>query len=144
MTEYRNPINYKDLMANLEYNSEERTIEGRRCLIVGDTSKVEKLLDEISRYKTDPGQCADNTKKEIGSGRANGCFANTDNPHHVFPALKNNDLIVGYDDPTSDTVDLVVFVGSEQEVGKAAEDFFSIDHPYGRGFFYTKKVPPLN
>lgn len=136
-------ISYKEELSRLGHKTEQLEFEGIQCLIVGEIPEDIKyeILGHTVSYRRKGSDCFDATEQEIKTNKANGCFLNTFSPRHVFPAIIRENLFIGYDEPLDKEVNTVIFSGSEIQVGKAAEDFYSIgDYPYGRHFIFQTEV----
>lgn len=132
--------NYLDILTKFGYKCEVKDFDGKQLLIIGALPEgSESVLQLLIKYKRHGGDCFDSTESEIKKGAAQGCYINMSLPRHVFPTLVKGEDFIGYDDPLGG-YDLVIFSGKQDVVGKAADDFFSINHPYGKGFVFQKTV----
>jgi hypothetical protein len=135
--------NFIDTLDKLGHKSEVYEIKGGKVLVIGSLPPnldLDNLFEIVSRYRRNGADCFDRTEEEIKNGKADGAFINSNLPRHILPAIKIGEAVAAYDDPLLTSKDRVIFVGNEAEVSKSIEDFFSISHPYGKGYTFQEKI----
>ena len=127
-------------LKKLEPSSQLLVVDGKTILCIGTPPiNATNLLRSISQYRRKGSDCFDATVSEIQTGRATGCFINTELPRHVMPARQIQGSYVAYDDPL-EGVDNIAFFGNQRRVARAIENFYQItNHHYGKSFVFRDK-----